>query len=154
VLPPDVMAWKYRKLLSNAGNAVQALLGGQHGTGEVVGAAQAEGRSVLDAVGIGYTSDEEEAAARAKSFTVLPVPGLPEFIGGSTWQSLSRGTGNVETDYLNGEFVRIAREHGLDAPINVQLASMVRRAARTGQQPGEMSVGELASQLGLPRQGQ
>ena len=154
VLPPDVMAWKYRKLLSNAGNAVQAMLGGQRGTGEVVGAAQAEGRAVLDAAGIGYTSDEEEAAARAKSFTVLPVPGLPEFIGGSTWQSLSRGTGNVETDYLNGEFVRIAREHGLDAPINARLASLVRRAARTGQQPGELSVGELARQLGLPQQGQ
>ena len=154
VLPPDVMAWKYRKLLTNAGNAVQALLGRQRGMGELVRAAEAEGRSVLDAAGVGYTSDKDESAARADSFTVEPVPGLPEFIGGSTWQSLSRGTGNVETDYLNGELVRIARQHGLDAPINARLASLARRAARTGQQPGAISVDELARQLGLPRPGQ
>jgi 2-dehydropantoate 2-reductase len=146
-LPADVMAWKYRKLLSNAGNAVQALLGGQRGTGELVGAAQAEGRSVLDAAGIGYTSDEEEAAARANSFTVLPVAGLPEFLGGSTWQSLSRGTGNAETDYLNGELVRIARQHGMAAPINARLATLVRQAVRTGAQPGDMTVDELTRQL-------
>jgi 2-dehydropantoate 2-reductase len=149
VLPPDVMAWKYRKLLSNVGNAIQALLGRQPGVGELVRAAEAEGRSVLDAAGIDYTSDEEEAAARAKSFTVKPVPGLPEFLGGSTWQSLSRGTGNVETDYLNGELVRIARQHQMAAPINAKLAALARRAARTHQQPGELSVDELARQLGL-----
>jgi 2-dehydropantoate 2-reductase len=154
VLPPDVMAWKYRKLLSNVGNAIQALLGRQPGAGELIQAAGAEGRSVLDGAGIDYTSDEEEAAARAKSFTVKPVPGLPEFLGGSTWQSLSRGTGNVETDYLNGELVRIARQHGLAAPINARLAALARRAARTRQQPGELSVGRLAELLGLPDPGQ
>jgi len=154
VLPPDVMAWKYRKLLTNAGNAVQALLGQQRGMGALVRAAEAEGRSVLDAAGIDYTSDEEESAARARSFTVKPVPGLPEFIGGSTWQSLSRGTGSVETDYLNGELVRIARQHGLAAPINARLASLARRAARTRQQPGELSVDQLAELLGLTGQSQ
>ena len=149
VLPADVMAWKYRKLLSNAGNVVQALLGEQPGTSELVRAVQTEGRTVLDAAGIDYTSDEDEAAARARSFTVEPVPGLPEFLGGSTWQSLSRGTGNVETDYLNGEFVRIARQHGLAAPINARLAALARRAARTGQRPGELSVAQLVELLGL-----
>jgi 2-dehydropantoate 2-reductase len=154
VLPRDVMAWKYRKLLSNVGNAIQALLGKQPGMDELVRAAQAEGRSVLDAAGIGYTSDEEEAAARAKSFTVKPVPGLPDVLGGSTWQSLSRGTGNVETDYLNGELVRIARQHGLNAPINARLATLTRRAARAGHQPGELKVAELAELLGLNGRGQ
>jgi 2-dehydropantoate 2-reductase len=154
VLPPDVMSWKYRKLLSNVGNAIQALLGRQPGAGALIRAAEAEGRSVLDGAGIDYTSDEEEAAARAKSFTVKPVPGLPEFLGGSTWQSLSRGTGNVETDYLNGELVRIARQHGLAAPINARLAALARRAARTRQQPGELSVARLAELLGLPDPGQ
>jgi 2-dehydropantoate 2-reductase len=152
VLPADVMAWKYRKLLTNVGNAVQALLGRQPGASDLIRAAEGEGRSVLDAAGITYTSDEEESAARAKSFTVQPVPGLSEFIGGSTWQSLSRGTGNVETDYLNGELVRIARQQGMAAPINARLASLARRAARTGQQPGELSVGQLAEFLGLSDQ--
>jgi 2-dehydropantoate 2-reductase len=149
VLPTDVMAWKYRKLLSNVGNAIQALLGKQPGMDHLVQAAQAEGRAVLDAAGIVYTSDEEEAAARAKSFTVKPVPGLPDVLGGSTWQSLSRGTGNVETDYLNGELVRIARQHGVAAPINARLATLTRRAARNRQRPGELSTSELAELLGL-----
>jgi 2-dehydropantoate 2-reductase len=147
-LPADVMRWKYRKLLTNVGNAVQALLGRQRGAGELVRAAEAEGRSVLDAARIRYTSDEEESAARAHSFTVRPVPGMPEFIGGSTWQSLRRGTGNVETDYLNGELVRIARQIGMAAPINAALAALGRRAARTGQRPGDLSVQQLAELLG------
>jgi 2-dehydropantoate 2-reductase len=80
---------------------------------------------------------------------VHPVPGLPEFLGGSTWQSLTRGTGNVETDYLNGELVMIARQHGRSAPLNAGLASLVRQAARQGTPPGAMSKAELAAHLGL-----
>ncbi len=76
VLPADVMPWKYRKLLSNVGNAFQALLGRPKGMGRLVRAAEAEGRAVLDAAGIAYTSDEDEAAARADSFEVRPVPGF------------------------------------------------------------------------------
>jgi len=74
---------------------------------------------------------------------------LPEFLGGSTWQSLTRGTGNVETDYLNGELALIARQHGRSAPLNSRLASLVRQAAAHGTPPGEMSVAELAAHLGI-----
>ena len=148
VLPADVMPWKYRKLLSNVGNAFQALLGQPKGMGRLVRAAEAEGRAVLDAAGIVYTSDADEAAARADSFEVRPVPGIDTVLGGSTWQSLTRGTGDVETDYLNGELVRIARRTGREAPINATLAALVRRAARRGDRPGDMSLEELARRLG------
>ena len=131
--PHDVMPWKYRKLLTNTGNAFQALLGQPKGMGRLVRAAEAEGRAVLDAAGIGYTSDEEEAAARADSFEVRPVPGMDGVLGGSTWQSLTRGTGNVETDYLNGELVRIARQHGLEAPINATMARWSGRPPYAGR---------------------
>ena len=147
VLPADVLPWKYRKLLSNVGNAFQALLGRPEGMGRLVRAAEAEGRAVLDAAGIAYTSDEDEAAARADSFEVRPVPGLEEVLGGSTWQSLSRGTGNVETDYLNGEFVRIARRHGREAPINATMAALVRLAAARGDRPGDMTLEQLSQVL-------
>ncbi len=149
VLPPDVMPWKYRKLLSNAGNGFQALLGPVRGMGRLTRAAQAEGRAVLDAAGIAYTSEVDEAAARADSFEVRPVPGFEQVLGGSTWQSLTRGTGNVETDYLNGELVRIARRHGLEAPINARLAALVRQAAVRGAKPGDLTLDELADRLGL-----
>ncbi len=146
-LPADVMPWKYRKLLSNVGNAFQALLGQPKGMGRLVRAAEAEGRAVLDAAGIAYTSDADEAAARADSFETRPVPGYAQVLGGSTWQSLTRGTGNVETDYLNGELVRIARRIGQDAPINATMAALVRQAAGRGDRPGDMSVEQLSDVL-------
>jgi 2-dehydropantoate 2-reductase len=148
-LPEDVMPWKYRKLISNIGNAFQALVGTNGDVGPVVSAAQDEARRVLDAAGIAYTSDEDEKAARDRSFTVAAVPGEPAELGGSTWQSLARGTGNVESDYLNGEIALLAHRHRLEAPVNTRIASLARQAAASGQKPGEVSADDLAQTLGL-----
>ena len=150
-LPDDVMPWKYRKLLSNLGNAFQALVGQQGSVKALVEAADMEARQILDKAGITYTDDAEESAARANSFSVRPVPGEPAELGGSTWQSLTRGTGNVESDYLNGEIVRLAHQLGLSAPVNTRVASLARQAAATGQKPGSISAHELAEALGLPQ---
>jgi 2-dehydropantoate 2-reductase len=60
---------------------------------------------------------------------------------------LQRGTGNIETDYLNGEVVMIAHRIGMEAPINEQLAILARRAAATGTKPGDINVDELADLL-------
>jgi 2-dehydropantoate 2-reductase len=146
-LPDDVMPWKYRKLISNIGNVFQALVGRNGDWRPLVTDAEAEARRVLDAAGIRYTSEAEETNARAAGFTMKPVPGVPQFVGGSTWQSMQRGTGNVETDYLNGEIVMIAHRLGSDAPINEQLAILARRAAATGAKPGDMSAEQLADLL-------
>jgi len=56
--------------------------------------------------------------------------------GGSTWQSLARGTGSVEADYLNGEIVLLARR--LAAPRDAPAAGALlgRRAAARGDAPG------------------
>nr|WP_239579249.1 ketopantoate reductase C-terminal domain-containing protein [Microlunatus panaciterrae] len=143
------MPWKYRKLISNIGNAFQALIGPNGEFGRLVKAASTEARQVLEAAGITVTSDAEEAQTRSDSFTVRPVPGTPEVLGGSTWQSLSRGSGAVETDYLNGEIARIARENGRTAPINARIAALARRAAAAGRRPGDLSADEVARLLGL-----
>jgi 2-dehydropantoate 2-reductase len=143
-LPDNVMAWKYRKLISNIGNVFQALVARNGDWRPLVVDAEAEARSVLDTAGIGYISDAEETAARAAGFTMKPVPGVAASLGGSTWQSLQRKTGNIETDYLNGEIVMIAHRAGLEAPINARLAIVARRAAATGAKPGDMSAQELA----------
>jgi 2-dehydropantoate 2-reductase len=146
-LPDNVMAWKYRKLISNIGNVFQALVARNGDWRPLVVDAEAEARSVLDTAGIGYISDAEETAARAAGFTMKPVPGVAASLGGSTWQSLQRKTGNIETDYLNGEIVMIAHRAGLEAPINARLAILARRAAATGAKPGDMSAQELAKLL-------
>ena len=104
------------RLISNIGNVFQALVARNGDWRPLAAGAEAEARHVLDRAGIGYISESEETAARAAGLTMRPVPGVPSFVGGSTWQSLQRGTGNIETDYLNGEIVMIAHHAGLDAP--------------------------------------
>ena len=151
-LPPDVMPWKYRKLISNLGNVFQALVAGNGDWRGLEQLAVAEARRVLDAAEIAVTPDEEEAAVRAAGFSMHPVPGVPDDVGGSTWQSLRRGTGNVETDYLNGEIARVAHGIGQTAPLNATLASLARRAAQTGHAPGSLSADQLAAQLGVDPQ--
>ena len=146
-LPDDVMPWKYRKLISNVGNVFQALVARNGDWRPLVTDAEAEARRVLDTAGIGYIGDPEEAAARAAGFTMKPVPGVPAAVGGSTWQSLQRGTGNIETDYLNGEIVMIAHRLGTTAPINERLTILARRAATSGAKPGDMSADQLAELL-------
>jgi 2-dehydropantoate 2-reductase len=146
-LPDDVMAWKYRKLISNIGNVFQALVSRNGDWRPLATEAEAEARSVLDAAGIAYISDAEETAARAAGFTMKPVPGVASTTGGSSWQSLQRGTGNIETDYLNGEIVMIAHQIGMEAPINFRLTILARQAAATGAKPGDMSADEMADLL-------
>ena len=146
-LPADVMPWKYRKLISNLGNVLEALTGSRREVGNLLEAAEAEARAIFDAAGVRYTGDAEEAATRATGFTVQPVPGVEGKLGGSTWQSLARGTGDIETDYLNGEIVLLAHRVGTTAPINSRLARLGRQAARTGARPGDLSPEALAGEL-------
>ena len=149
VLPDDVMPWKYRKLISNLGNAFQALLGDNPGAEELSEAARTEARDVLEAARIQVTSDDEERAARQDAAQVKPVPGTPEHLGGSSWQSLFRGSGNIETDYLNGEIALIGRRVGHPAPINSRITALARHAAHTGRRPGDVSADQLRTALGL-----
>ena len=146
-LPADVMPWKYRKLISNLGNVFEALTGSTQEVGNLIEAAEAEARAIFAAAGVRYTDDAEEAATRATGFTVQPVPGVEGGLGGSTWQSLARGTRNIETDYLNGEIVLLAHRIGTTAPINSRLARLGRRAALTGARPGDLSPEDLAGEL-------
>ena len=50
--------------------------------------------------------------------------------GGSSWQSLARGTGAIEVDYLNGEIVWVGRCQGRDTPVNAALCELANRMAR------------------------
>ena len=143
-LPEDVMAWKHRKLISNLANVVDALVDDPRAARPVTTAADAEARAVLTGAQIPVIDDATEAAARAQGFTIEPVPGLEDArLGSSSWQSLSRGTGSIETDYLNGEIVRVAHEHGLSAPVNARLARLARAAIRDGAGPGGVAAAEL-----------
>ncbi|ORV40098.1 2-dehydropantoate 2-reductase [Mycobacterium conspicuum] len=150
--PDDVVPWKYNKLLSNLGNAVGALTADD--TRDVIAALREEGADVLRQAGIDYISFETSTAARAEDGpTIRPIPGWDAGQSNSTWQSLSRNTGNVETDFFNGEIVRLAHEHGTTAPRNAAIARAARAAVRSGAGPTPYSAAELAELLGMSAAG-
>ena len=67
--------------------------------------------------------------------------------GGSTWQSLQRGTGSVETDYLNGEIALLGRLHDIPTPANALVQRLTNEAARDHHPPGHMTHRELPAEL-------
>ncbi|MFJ6081296.1 ketopantoate reductase family protein [Streptomyces sp. NPDC092369] len=141
---PDVSRWQYAKLLGNLGNALEAVAGPV--TGEEAQAlyerVRAEGESVLDAAGIPYASLEEQRALRGHKVDLVPLEGAPRG-GGSTWQSLTRGTGTIEADYLNGEIVLLGRLHGVPTPLSDLLQRLANTFARERRAAGSMPIGEL-----------
>ncbi|MDX6315777.1 MAG: 2-dehydropantoate 2-reductase [Streptomyces sp.] len=147
---PDVMRWKYAKLLANLGNAIRALTGPPAGDADLAlrTRAFAEGAAVLDAAGIPYASEAEQAEERGRRVDIRPVPGSP-YLGGSTWQSLARGTGSTEVDYLNGEIVLLGREHGVPTPVNETLQRLTNAAAREHSSPGSVTITELAAAVAV-----
>jgi 2-dehydropantoate 2-reductase len=113
-----------------------------------VDALRREGESVLRHAGIEFVSFEISTEARKDGPKIRPIPGWDAGASNSTWQSLSRNTGNVETDFLNGEIVRIAHRHGIAAPLNAALARTAREAARDGHGPGRYSAAQWDELLG------
>jgi 2-dehydropantoate 2-reductase len=139
----DVMRWKYRKLLMNLANAVEALCERGDDANELSRAARREGSEVLRAAGTDVASIDEDRDRRGDRLTPRLARG-----GGSTWQSLRRGTGSLETDYLNGEIALLARLHGVEAPVNVVLQTAANDAARRKLAPQSLRAGDLLKGAG------
>jgi len=141
---PDIMRWKYAKLLRNLANAVDALCGPAGRSSEVVELARKEGEACLAAAGIDYASQQEDDERRGDKLHPSEVVGY-ERGGSSTWQSLARGEGSTEVDYLNGEIVLLGRLWGVPTPVNELLQRLVNQMARARSRPGSMAPEELLS---------
>ncbi|WNM31001.1 2-dehydropantoate 2-reductase [Streptomyces sp. Li-HN-5-11] len=142
---PDVARWQYAKLLGNLANAVEAVSGpldGDEAALALYHRVRAEGEAVLAAAGIEYASPEEQQKTRGDKITLVPLDGAPRG-GGSSWQSLTRGTGTIEADHLNGEIVLLARLHGVPAPLNELLQRLANTFARERRAAGSLPVAEL-----------
>ena len=144
------MTQKYAKLIANLANAVPALCGPDADSAELTRRVQAEGREILDAAGIAHTAEDvEDVQARRRRWGMQEIPGHARG-GNSTWQSVTRGAGHVETDYLNGEIVLQARLLGLRAPLNQALQELIREAVRDGHRPGWRTPESILEHAGVP----
>ncbi|WP_328862073.1 ketopantoate reductase family protein [Streptomyces sp. NBC_00306] len=142
----DVMRWKYAKLTSNLANAIEAATGVLADEAGVALARRvmAEGRVVLAAAGIEVAGEEEQKEVRTDKIRFDPFDGSKRR-GGSSWQSLDRGTGTIESDYLNGEIALLGRLHGVPTPVNDTLQRVANSFARERRPAGSMTVAELTA---------
>ncbi|HEX6424975.1 MAG TPA: 2-dehydropantoate 2-reductase [Acidimicrobiales bacterium] len=143
---PDIMRWKYRKLLLNLANAVEAVAAADAATGELVARLVAEGEAVLRTAGIDCASVEEDVERRRDLPRMRPIDGRRRQ-GGSSWQSLARGHDTIETDHLNGEVVLLGRLHGVPTPANELLQRLARGLAADGRPPASLTAGEVLARL-------
>ena len=141
---PDAMAWKRRKLLMNLGNGVDAVCAPGDAADELVRRARVEGEAAIAASGAPVVSAEADAERRAD--ILRPRPGGPPR-GGSTWQSLARGSGDSEIDYLSGEVVLLGRLHGVPTPANELIVRVTNELARAGGPPRSVDASTLLVEL-------
>ncbi len=141
---PDIMAWKYRKLIMNLSNGVDAVCAPGEDTDELIRRARDEGDLVLRFAGIDAVSAEEEDERRGD--TLANGDGRWH-TGGSTWQSVQRGAGSVEIDYLAGEIVLLGRLHRIPTPVNELLQRVVAEVAREQGEVGSLDAADLLAQL-------
>jgi 2-dehydropantoate 2-reductase len=149
VARPDIMRWKYRKLLMNLANAVEALAGPGGRFGPLARAAQQEGKDALAAAGIDVATAEEDRARRGDLLQMGPTSS-GEWQGGSSWQSLARGAGTIEAEFLNGEIVLLGALHGVPTPVNALLQRLACRAAAEGAAAGAWRIEDLSELAGVP----
>lgn len=143
----EVMRSKHGKLLENLGNVLDAALGHGGDFQDIADRARDEGRAVYRAAGIAWTEIDRNESRRKGVFELRDVPGASR-TGSSSAQSLKRGVGSIETDYLNGEIVLLGRLHGVPTPINAGLVALGRRLVAERLEPGSVTRAEVERMLG------
>jgi len=149
VISEDIKGMKYLKVFVNSNNCLPAILGlsmqeafSDIDVCKISLSIWKEGLAITDKAGLQLTSLPEFPAENIVRLTSLPIEQAAtifsgimtslskEPLYGSILQSIKRQR-KSEIDYLNGEFVRLARENGLSAPLNEKLIDMVHTVERT-----------------------
>ncbi|MCX5714378.1 MAG: hypothetical protein NT033_06130 [Candidatus Omnitrophica bacterium] len=136
---------KYLKVFVNANNCIPAILGlsmqeafSDIQISKVSIAIWKEALEVVNAAGIKLASLPDFPLERVTKLVSLPAEeGARIYSGimanlsreplyGSILQSIKRGKAS-EIDFINGEFVALAKEHNLSAPLNTKLVQMVHQ---------------------------
>lgn len=151
IVSEEIKGMKYLKIFVNANNCIPAILGvsmqeafNDIEVSRISLGIWREGLDIVRGCGIELASLPDFPLERLNKLTSLPIleaagvfSGIirnlsKEPLYGSVLQSIKRGRPS-EIDYLNGEFVRLAKENNLQAPLNEKLVDMVHQVERTGR---------------------
>lgn len=144
----NIQGMKYLKVFVNASNCFSAILGlsmqeafKDLDISGIAVAAWREGLNITTNAGVKLESLPDFSLDRLVKLTSLPVSeGSKIFSGimvnlsreplyGSILQSIKRGRPS-EIDYINGEFVGLAKKNGIPAPLNERLVKMVHQVEK------------------------
>ena len=145
----DIKGMKYLKIFVNSNNCIPAILGVSMQEAvldlNIAGISIAiwkEGLEVVNKAGLKLASLPDFPLERLIKLTSLPTleaakifSGImnnlsKEPLYGSILQSIKRGRFS-EIDYINGEFIRIARQNNMKAGLNEKLVEMVHKVEET-----------------------
>lgn len=135
----DIMRSKYAKLLQNLGNSLQALCNAGSESADIYRRLIHEALACYAAAGISCASREEVRQRSDGLLEMASIEGRAR-VGGSSLQSILRGTGSIEADYLNGEIVLLGRLYGVPTPTNRVLQLLANQLALSRGKPGSLSL--------------
>ena len=145
----DIMRWKYRKLLSNLGNAVDALCGPRREAAASRSARGAKAWRAFRPPAFRFVADDEEDAARLeREVQARTIDGV-ERRGGSSWQSLERQARHDRDGLSQRRDRRLGRRHGVPTPVNALLQYLSQRVARERRAPGSVNPDKILIALDL-----
>jgi 2-dehydropantoate 2-reductase len=138
-LNETVMKAKGAKCLQNLMNPFDAITDTK-GSDEFIRQVREEAEHIWKAAGIEWEPVEEYAKrSRAKRPSSTSGPEKKS----STWQSLAKGTGNVEAGEINGDLVTLGKFLGIEAPYNECLWRVSTDMALRDEKPGKYSKSDL-----------
>jgi 2-dehydropantoate 2-reductase len=143
---PDIMRWKYGKLLINLTNGLNAVSPSGDIAKGIRTQMRDEGLACLKAAGIAFAGFDEMTTRRGDLMADGLVDGQAR-VGSSTLQSLLRGNTDTEVDYLNGEIVKLGRLYGVPVPANLAVLRAANQLARTGAAPQSIPLSELRAAI-------
>ncbi len=149
VVAENIRGMKYLKIFVNANNCIPAILGrsmqeafSDIDISRISIAIWREGLDIVFRSGIDLVSLPDFPLERLVKLTSLPdIEAARIFSGimtalskeplyGSILQSIKRGRAS-EIDYINGEFINLAKDNNLNAPLNKKLVKMVHEVEKT-----------------------
>lgn len=144
-----IMRSKSAKCLINLSNALHAVTDGKGDLDGFEHELRREAIQVWTAAGIEWEDLESFRKRCHENTGALKLPsGYEHFsreVSVSSWQSLARGTGNIEAAQLNGDVVMLGHLLGIETPYNELLWDVADIMASSREKPGKYTAEELAS---------